>query len=95
MEVPTIILRLFPCHLMTSNIRDFRLTSKLIACALLGCLSEPFHRDAILNGTPDSSRSLSGTSVDQVMASSYCLPLSFKFNASFFSEYPKCIPPGH
>ncbi|KAI1385482.1 vegetative cell wall protein gp1 [Hypoxylon trugodes] len=44
----------------------------LIACAL-ACLSSPFQRDVMTNGTPDSSRSLSGASVDPATASSYYL----------------------
>lgn len=48
------------------------LTTQLIACAL-ACLSSPFQRDVAANGTPDSNRSLSVTSVDQATASSYYL----------------------
>ncbi|XXH01798.1 hypothetical protein Hte_008159 [Hypoxylon texense] len=44
----------------------------LIACAI-GCLASNFQRDTTVNGTPDSSRSVSATCVDQATASSYYL----------------------
>lgn len=63
-----LVVRYLPPSQNISCLRAFQ----LIACAL-GCLSSPFQRDSTVNGTPDSSRSMSATSVDQATASSYYL----------------------
>ncbi|KAI0886968.1 vegetative cell wall protein gp1 [Annulohypoxylon maeteangense] len=73
---PILDLADFRAHVKEASENGLRWDSQsclvLIACAL-ACLSSPFHRDVTTNGTPDSNKSLSVTSVDQATASSYYL----------------------
>lgn len=73
---PILDLADFRAHVKEASENGLRWDSQsclvLIACAL-ACLSSPFQRDVAANGTPDSNRSLSVTSVDQATASSYYL----------------------
>ncbi|KAI2462978.1 vegetative cell wall protein gp1 [Annulohypoxylon bovei var. microspora] len=73
---PILDLTDFRAHVKEASENGIRWDSQsclvLITCAL-ACLSSPFQRGAVANGTPDSSRSLSVTSVDQATASSYYL----------------------